>query len=190
MPLGTVIAPPPAQPCACPKCHVTAPPPATAEERARLTELLELARPTAGQQREQTALLEKCGVTEATLKLRPVLLAEMDKLEALAREEAEAVREEETACYAESAARRAIQAEILRLHAVTMANDFPEAQTYLKSRERVRAINTAKSQIAQMYQTWPWCFGLPVAGTKNPNVSTADLPVPIQQAMRELNITI
>jgi hypothetical protein len=131
------------------------------EEWARYRELLELERPSVGQQREKVELLAKLGKTPEQAELDAAIIPEVDRLEELVRGEAEAVAEENASIRVEMEARGRVLAEILELQRRLRENDLPEIKRRDRARETVRATQFAKEHVGFLYQRWPELFGLP-----------------------------
>jgi hypothetical protein len=159
MPIGEITSPP--VPVARKMIWVEAPPPPSPEVWARYRELLELERPSVGQQREFTELCGRLNKTEAMTKLDAAIIPEVDRLEELVRGEAEAEAEEIVAVRVEMEARAKVRGEIHRLQQALDTNDLPEIKRRDRAREAVRAIQFAKEHVGFLYQRWPELFGLP-----------------------------
>ena len=158
MPLGSITEALPATP---------AEPGPGPEVWARYVELLPINSPTAGQQREFTAVAKKLGIAQQLADFHRIVLTAAALREGLLRaeDESEARAEEVAANQAEAAARRALMDEIYKLRWKLDGNDFPEAQRYAAARDRCGRLATAVAELAAIYSCFPELLagGLPPA---------------------------
>jgi len=146
----------------------------TDENWSRYVELLNLEKPTIGQQREFAELVKTLKLTANDCKLHKVVIGAAEKREELIRglDEQTLQRNDVAANEAERVARQKMVDEVGNLLSRLQQNTFPESTTHNVAREAVRMFLANRGELEGIYGRWWYLFGLPEPANKRKPSST------------------
>jgi hypothetical protein len=169
----------------------TLPPPTpTAEHWRRYRELLNLEKPTVGQQREFADLVKTLKLTATDCKLHKVIIQAAETREEQLRGKDEKTLQDAdfAACEAERVARQKMVDTIGELLGNLQQNTFSECAVHNAARDAVRMFLHNRSELEGIYGRWWYLFGLPEPAKSRAKPSSTHPPDEIAAAQTALGI--